>query len=264
MPVVPRPHPEATMSFLEHLEELRRRMLWSLGALVLGAGVGFWITTQYDVIGFLTRPVRPLLEDGRLTYLHPTEPFMVSIKVGIFVGVVIALPIVFYHFWRFVAPGLMENEKRIFVPALLASVGLFVGGAALAFFFVLPFGLKFFLGFSTESLQPMITINDYFSFAMQVTLMFGLVFETPLVILVLTWVGILPVRVLRRYRRHAIAVMAIVSAVLTPADVVSMLLMLVPLYLLFEISVVLAGVIERRRERRASPATDTLGEGADA
>ena len=264
MPVVPRPHPEATMSFLEHLEELRRRMLWSLGALVLGAGVGFWITTQYDVIGFLTRPVRPLLEDGRLTYLHPTEPFMVSIKVGIFVGVVIALPIVFYHFWRFVAPGLMENEKRIFVPALLASVGLFVGGAALAFFFVLPFGLKFFLGFATESLQPMITINDYFSFAMQVTLMFGLVFETPLVILVLAWVGILPVRVLRRYRRHAIAVMAIVSAVLTPADVVSMLLMLVPLYLLFEISVVLAGVIERRRERRASPATDTLGEGADA
>ena len=264
MPVVPRPHPEATMSFLEHLEELRRRMLWSLGALVLGAGVGFWITTQYDVIGFLTRPVRPLLEDGRLTYLHPTEPFMVSIKVGIFVGVVIALPIVFYHFWRFVAPGLMENEKRIFVPALLSSVGLFVGGAALAFFLVLPFGLKFFLGFATEALQPMITINDYFSFAMQVTLMFGLVFETPLVILVLAWVGILPVRVLRRYRRHAIAVMAIVSAVLTPADVVSMLLMLVPLYLLFEISVVLAGVIERRRERRASPATDTLGEGADA
>ena len=264
MPVLPRPHPEATMSFLEHLEELRRRMLWSLGALVLGAGVGFWVTTQYDVIGFLTRPVRPLLEDGRLTYLHPTEPFMVSIKVGIFVGVVIALPIVFYHFWRFVAPGLMENEKRIFVPALLASVGLFVGGAALAFFFVLPFGLKFFLGFATESLQPMITINDYFSFAMQVTLMFGIVFETPLVILVLTWVGVLPVQVLRRYRRHAIAVMAIVSAVLTPADVVSMLLMLVPLYLLFEISVILAGVIERRRERRALPATDTLGEGADA
>jgi sec-independent protein translocase protein TatC len=252
------------MSFLEHLEELRRRMLWSLGALALGAVVGFWVTTQYNVIGFLTRPVRPLLEDGRLTYLHPTEPFMVSIKVGIFVGVVIALPIVFYHFWRFVAPGLMENEKRIFVPALLSSVGLFVGGAALAFFFVLPFGLKFFLGFATESLEPMITINDYFSFAMQVTLMFGLVFETPLVILVLSWVGILPVRVLTRYRRHAIAVMAIVSAALTPADVVSMLLMLVPLYLLFEISVTLAGVIERRRERRASLAPGTLGEGADA
>jgi sec-independent protein translocase protein TatC len=252
------------MSFIEHLEELRIRMLWSLGALVLGAGVGFWATNRFDVIGFLTRPVRPLLEDGRLTYLHPTEPFMVTIKVGIFVGVVLALPVVFYHFWRFVAPGLMENEKRIFVPALLASVALFVGGAALAFFLVLPFGLRFFLGFATQSLQPMITINDYFSFAMQITLMFGLVFETPLVILVLAWIGVLPASTIRKYRRHAIAVMAIVSAVLTPADVVSMLLMLVPLYLLFEISVLLAGLIERRRERRASTAAATLGEGADA
>lgn len=264
MSLVPRPHPEATMSFIEHLEELRIRMLWSLGALVLGAGVGFWATNRFDVIGFLTRPVRPLLEDGRLTYLHPTEPFMVTIKVGIFVGVVLALPVVFYHFWRFVAPGLMENEKRIFVPALLASVALFVGGAALAFFLVLPFGLRFFLGFATESLQPMITINDYFSFAMQITLMFGVVFETPLVILVLAWIGVLPASTIRKYRRHAIAVMAIVSAVLTPADVVSMLLMLVPLYLLFEISVLLAGLIERRRERTASTAAATLGEGADA
>jgi sec-independent protein translocase protein TatC len=263
MSLVPRPHPEATMSFIEHLEELRIRMLWSLGALVAGAGVGFWVTNRFDVIGFLTRPVRPLLEDGRLTYLHPTEPFMVTIKVGIFVGVVLALPVVFYHFWRFVAPGLMENEKRIFVPALLASVALFVGGAALAFFLVLPFGLRFFLGFATESLQPMITINDYFSFAMQITLMFGIVFETPLVILVLTWIGVLPARTLRKYRRHAIAVMAIVSAVLTPADVVSMLLMLVPLYLLFEVSVLLAGVIERRRERGVARAGG-LGDRADA
>ncbi|HUG88834.1 MAG TPA: twin-arginine translocase subunit TatC [Actinomycetota bacterium] len=264
MPVVPRPHPEATMSFLEHLEELRRRVLWSLGALVAGAGVGFWLTTRYDVIGFLTRPVRPLLEDGRLTYLHPTEPFMVTIKVGIFVGAVIALPVVFYHFWRFVAPGLVEKEKRIFIPALLSSVGLFVGGAALAFFVVLPFGLRFFLGFATESLQPMITINEYFSFAMQITLMFGLVFETPLVILVLTWVGVLSPRTIRKYRRHAIAAMTIVSAVITPADIVSMLLMLVPLYLLFEISLALASVIERRRERRSAIAAGSQEEGASA
>lgn len=264
MPVVPRPHPEATMSFLEHLEELRRRVLWSLGALVVGAGAGFWLTTRFDVIGFLTRPVRPLLEDGRLMYLHPTEPFMVTIKVGIFVGAVIALPVVFYHFWRFVAPGLVEKEKRIFIPALLSSVGLFVGGAALAFFVVLPFGLRFFLGFATESLQPMITINEYFSFAMQITLMFGLVFETPLVILVLTWVGVLSPRTIRKYRRHAIAAMTIVSAVITPADIVSMLLMLVPLYLLFEISVALASVIERRRERSTVIAAGSQEEGASA
>ena len=136
--------------------------------------------------------------------------------------------------------------------------------ATLAFFLVLPFGLRFFLGFATESLQPMITINDYFSFAMQITLMFGLVFETPLVILVLTWIGILSTGTLKKYRRHAIAVMAVVSAILTPADVISMLLMLVPLYLLFEISVALASVIERRRERRAAIAPGSQEEGAGA
>lgn len=244
------PEPEATMTFLEHLEELRRRILWSLGALAAGAVVGFFLTARYGVIEFLTRPIRPLLEDGRLAYLHPTEPFMVTLKVGFFLGMILALPIIFWHFWRFVAPGLLEREKRIFVPALLSSVALFLSGAALAFFWVLPYGLRFFFSFAQGALQPVITINEYFSFAIQVTLMFGLAFETPLVILVLTYVGILSPRTLRRYRRHAVVAMAILSAVLTPtADIVSMLAMFVPLYLLFEASVMLAGMIERRRER---------------
>lgn len=247
--MIPRPEPEATMTFLEHLEELRRRILWSLAALALGTMVGFYVTTRYEVLGFLTRPIRPLLEQGRLAYLHPTEPFMVTLKVSVFLGIVLAMPVLFWHFWRFVAPGLLEREKRIFFPALTASVLLFVGGAMLAFFLVLPMGLKFFLGFAQEALQPVITIDRYFSFAVQVTLMFGFVFETPLVILVLTYVGVLSPRTLRRYRRHAIVAMAIISAVLTPADIFSMLFMLVPLYLLFEISVALATVIERRRER---------------
>src|SRR5687767_12364123 len=247
--MIPRPEPEATMTFLEHLEELRRRILWSLAALVLGTMVGFYLTTRYEVLGFLTRPIRPLLEQGRLAYLHPTEPFMVTLKVSLFLGIVLAMPVLFWHFWRFVAPGLLEREKRIFFPALAASVLLFVAGAMLAFFLVLPVGLKFFLGFAQESLQPVITIDRYFSFAVQVTLMFGFVFETPLVILVLTYVGALSPRTLRRYRRHAIVAMAIISAVLTPADIFSMLFMLVPLYLLFEISVALATVLERRRER---------------
>jgi sec-independent protein translocase protein TatC len=246
------------MTFLEHLEELRWRVLWSLSALAVGAVVGFFLTSRYGIIDFLTRPIRPLLEDGRLAYLHPTEPFMVTLKVGFFVGVLLALPVIFYHFWRFVAPGLVYREKRIFIPALMASIGLFLAGAALAFFWVLPYGLRFFFSFAQGALRPVVTINEYFSFAIQVTLMFGLAFETPLVILVLTYVGILSPRTLRQYRRHAIVVMAIVSAVLTPtADIVSMLAMFVPLYLLFEISVLLAGVIERRRERARQLALTT-------
>ena len=236
------------MSFLEHLEEFRRRILWSLAAVVAGAIVGFWVTTEFDVIAFLTGPVRPLLATGRLAYLNPTEPFMVTLKVGVFVGILIALPVVFWNFWRFVAPGLLEREKKIFIPALASSVGLFIGGAALAFFLVLPFALRFFLGFGTGALEPVITIGDYFSFAMRITLMFGFVFETPLVILVLTYVGILSPPTLRKYRRHAIAIMTILAAFVTPADIFSMLMMLVPLYLLYEASVAIASVMVRRRE----------------
>lgn len=238
------------MSFLDHLEELRRRILWSLAALAIGAAVGFWVTTAFDVISFLARPIRPMLESGRLAYLHPTEPFMVTLKVGIFVGVVIALPVIFYHFWKFVAPGLLEREKKVFVPALVASVALFLAGAAMSFFLVMPFALRFFLGFGTGALQPVITIGDYFSFAMRLTLMFGVVFETPLVVLVLVHVGVLSPRTIRKYRRHVIAGMAILAAVITPADLISMLLMLVPLYLLFEASVAVAAIFMRRRERR--------------
>jgi len=248
-----RPHPEDTLTFLEHLEELRRRILWCLGTLVVGAVVGFSVTTRFHVLEFLTRPIRPLLEQGKLAYLHPTEPFMVTFKVGMFLGIVLALPVVFYHFWRFVAPGLLEREKKIFIPALLSSVVLFLFGSVLAFFVVLPYGLRFFLSFGQGALQPVITINDYLSFAIQITVMFGMVFETPLVIIVLTYVGLLSPRTLVRYRRHAIVVIAIASAIFTPADVFSMLAMGIPLYLLYELSVGVGWFIERRRLREEDP-----------
>lgn len=243
------------MSFLDHLEELRRRILWSLATLLVTAVIGFYLTTEFGVIEFLTSPVRPLLENGRLAYLKPTEPFLVTFKVGLFLGVILALPVLFWHFWRFVAPGLLAREKRIFIPAVLISVALFVGGAALAFFAVLPVGLKFLFGFATDALEPVITIGDYFSFAMHITLAFGVIFETPLVITVLTYVGALSPRTLKKYRRHAIAVMAVLSALLTPGgDPFSMVLMLGPLYLLFEASLVVSTVIERRREKEAARA----------
>ncbi len=261
--MAPRPPADrdATMSFLEHLEELRWRILWSLGALVVAAGIGFWLATAFDVIGFLTRPVLPYLGDHRLAYLHPTEPFMVTLKVGVFLGVLIALPVIFWNFWKFVAPGLVEREKKVFLPALGASVGLFLAGAAFSFYLAMPFALKFFLSFGGESLEPVITINEYFSFAIRMTFMFGAVFEMPLVILALTWAGILSPRLLKKYRRHAIAGLAILSAVLTPADVFSMVIMLVPMYLLFEISVAGATLIERRGERKrpAEPVEDPDG-----
>lgn len=263
MVTLPRPSMDAegTMSFLEHLEELRRRILWSLAVLVLAAGLGFWLATAFDVIGFLTRPVLPYLGEHRLAYLHPTEPFMVTLKVGVFLGIMISLPVLFWHFWRFVAPGLLEKEKKVFLPALFISVALFVLGAAFAFYVAMPLALRFFLSFGGESLQPVITINEYFTFAIRMTLMFGAVFEMPLVILTLTWAGILSPALLTKYRRHAIAALAIVSAVLTPADVFSMIVMLIPMYLLFELSVLGAALVARRR--KPEPVSPPEGRGLE-
>ena len=241
----------AEMPFLDHLEELRVRLLWSLGAIMVGALAGVVLTMQFGLMELLVRPIQPYLPGGRLVFTSPTEAFVATFKVGLFLGILLALPVVFYHFWRFVAPGLLENEQRIFVPAVLASLALFGGGVALAFLVVIPVGLRFFLTFQTQAFQPFISVGEYLSFTMRVALAFGIVFETPLVIVLLSYLGVLRASVLARFRRHAIVAIAILSAVLTPSpDALSMLLMFGPFYLLYEGSVQAALVMERRRARR--------------
>jgi sec-independent protein translocase protein TatC len=242
--------PAGEMPFLDHLEELRIRILWSMGAVALGAFVGVWLTLQFDVMELLVKPIQPYLPNGKLIFTSPTEAFIVTFKVGLFLGVLLALPVVFYHFWRFVAPGLLEREQRIFLPAVMGSLLLFGIGAVLAFAVVIPVGLRFFLTFQQGAFQPFISIGQYLSFVMNMTLVFGLVFETPLVVLVLSYLGILDPRTLGRYRRHAVVAIAILSAFLTPSpDALSMMLMFIPFYGLYEASVQVALTIDRRRQR---------------
>jgi len=254
-------HPAAEMPFLDHLEELRVRLLWSLGAVLVGALLGLWLTMEFGVMELLVRPIQPYLPNGRLIFTSPTEAFVTTFKVGLFLGVLLALPVIFYHFWRFVAPGLLEKERRVFIPAVTASLALFAVGVVLAFLVVIPVGLRFFLNFQREAFQPFISVGQYLSFTMHIALVFGLVFETPLLIILLSYLGVLSPRTLSRYRRHAIVVIAILSAVLTPSpDALSMLLMFLPFYLLYEGSVQVSLVLERRRatrtpaETRADPA----------
>jgi sec-independent protein translocase protein TatC len=252
------------MPFLDHLEELRTRLLWSLGAVAAGALAGLWLTMQFGIMELLVRPIQPFLPNGKLIFTSPTEAFVVTFKVGLFLGLLLALPVVFYHFWRFVAPGLLEKERRIFLPAVLASLALFAVGAGLAFMVVIPIGLRFFLTFQQAAFQPFISVGQYLSFVMNMTLVFGLVFETPLVVLVLSFLGVLDPRTLGRYRRHAVVAIAILSAFLTPSpDALSMMLMFVPFYGLYEGSVQLALAIQRRRARTrsAEPARDPQAAG---
>ncbi|MFS8638661.1 MAG: twin-arginine translocase subunit TatC [Gemmatimonadota bacterium] len=241
----------AEMPFLDHLEELRMRILWSLVALLVGVGIGFWLVVKFDVLGLLIEPVRPYLADGKLTVLGPTEPFMITLKLALIVGVLLASPVVIQQAWAFVSPALLPHEKRAIVPTFALGLVLFFAGAAMAYFVALPVSLKFFQGFLTESLQSMLTVGPYISFVVRLLLGFGLVFELPVVVLLLAAIGIVDSKMLASKRRHAIVLMTIVASLITPGDVILLtVFLMVPLILLYELSISLARLVERRRAAR--------------
>lgn len=243
----------AEMPFLDHLEELRARLIWvAVAVLTLSVG-GFFIVTELDVIGLLKRPITPLVPEGMLLFTSPTEPMAVTLKLSFVVGIVLALPIIVYHTWAFLSPALFEREKKALVPALIGAFVLFLLGVAMAYFLVLPLGLRFLLGFQTQALSPIITIGEYLRFATRLILAFGVIFELPLVTLMLSLLGIINAGTLRRYRRHAIVGVASLSAILTPADVGTMLMMMAPLLVLYEISILLVAAVDRRRLVGSSP-----------
>ncbi len=246
------------MPFLDHLEELRWRLLYSLLAIVLATVVGWVIVGRIDVIGLLMRPIAPHLPGGRLNYTSPTDPFFITLKFAFIIGLVLASPFVLYQLWAFLAPALYEREKRLIVPALMAGVLLFVAGAAGGYFLVLPRALAVLLGFQNQALQPIITADRYFGFAAQIILAFGAVTELPLVVILLTATGVVTPAGLRKNRRFALLVAAALAAFLTPPDVLSMLMMMVPLLLLYEVSIWCSWIVTRRRASAAARAGAAL------
>ncbi|HEX5436330.1 MAG TPA: twin-arginine translocase subunit TatC [Gemmatimonadaceae bacterium] len=253
------------MPFLDHLEELRWRIIWSLLALVVAVGVGFVVMLKVNIIGLLARPIIPYLagQGGKLVYTHPGDPFTVVLTASVALGVVLALPVILYQLWAFVAPALYREERRLVIPVLFFAMLLFLAGIALAYFVVLPLAIPWLMGFQVQALAPMITVHDYFDFAVSMAIAFGLAFELPIVVLVLATLGVVTPQFLNHYRRHAVLLCVIVGAFLTPGDLVwTTILMSVPLYLLYEISVALTYMVYRRRERRA--ARDAASTGSEA
>ena len=241
------------MPFLDHLEELRWRILWSLLAVVIGVGIAFGALLKLDVIGLLSRPIKPYLGGHKLVYTHPGEAFSIYLTASVTVGLLLALPVVLYQLWAFISPALYKREKKVVIPVIAGAVGLFVGGVSLAFFGVLPLALPWLMGFQAESLEPLITASEYFDFAISLGLAFGLSFELPIVIIALAALGIVNGRLLSRFRRHAIVLVVIVGAFLTPGDMIwTTIAMAVPLYILYEGTVAIVFLMERRRARRAA------------
>src|SRR5256885_6971845 len=178
------------MPFLDHLEELRWRIIWSLGAIIVGLIVGFVIVTQFDVIGFLAQPIAPYMNGRKLGYTHPADTFSITLSMALAVGAVIASPIVVYQVWAFLAPALHKHEKRVALPVIGGAVTLFLAGVSLAWFFVIPMTLKFLMSFQSKSLEGIIMVDDYFGMITILTLTFGAAFELPILVLALAALGL--------------------------------------------------------------------------
>jgi len=234
--------PEEELPVTEHIEELRQRIFKSVIALV----VGFLIAWPFkkDILLFLEKPLPEDLR-GKLIFLSPPEAFFTALKVSFFAGILIALPFVLYQAWKFIEPGLYEHEKKFILPFIFFSLLFFFGGAFFAYFVILPFGLKFLLGFMGDLLTPQITVGSYISFVIQMILAFGFVFLLPVVVWLLSKLGVINYRMLENNRKYAILIIFVIAAVLTPPDIFSQVMMALPLLGLYELSIWIAKITGR-------------------
>lgn len=228
------------MPLLEHLEELRRRLIVSLSSVLLLSIGGYFVSDA--ALAFITQSI------DQVYFMSVTEAFAVKIKISLMLGLFVSLPVIFYQGWQFVVPGLYARESAMAIPVVTFMFAFFIAGAAFCFYVALPAGVTFLLGFGNESLQPLIRVGDYVSFVGWMTMAFGALFELPVVTFVLGRLGIVDAAQLRRGRRYAIVGILIVAAIATPSpDVFSQLMLAGPLYVLYEISIFLVAVSGRKQ-----------------
>ena len=248
----PAPREEGHMTLLDHLDELRSVLIHSLLAMGVASGV-CWFFSQ----PLLDLLVRPMISTGNQVYFHqPVEAFLTRMKLALVAGVCLVLPYILWRVYRFVMPGLYRNERRIVGPVLLSSALLFYTGVAFAFLVLIPKVVEFMLGFATATMLPLIGIGSYFAFVARLCFAFGLVFELPLAVLMLTCFGIVSPGVLWRGWRWALLIIVTLSALLTPPDVLSQLLMAGPVMLLYLGSVAVSFAVQRRRRRKLPDSED--------
>jgi sec-independent protein translocase protein TatC len=233
------------LPFTGHLEELRRRLIICF----VSVGVGFagCYLFKERLFEILMNPLVKVMKPGQnLVFTGLPEAFFTYLKVSLLAGILISSPVIIYQFWLFVAPGLYEREKRLLIPIVLLSTIFFVGGALFGYFIVFQYGFKFFLGFATEIIRPLPSMKEYMSFSSKLLIAFGLVFELPLVITFLAKLGIVSVDFLKKNRKYALLCFFVGAAILTPPDVVTQVMMALPLMVLYEISIVGARVFGKK------------------
>ena len=236
---------EKKIPFTAHLEELRRRLI----VCFIAVGIGFVLSYGFKekLFQILTRPLISVMKTGdKLIFTGLPEAFFTYLKVAFLSGIILATPIIFYEFWMFVAPGLYNKEKRLMFPIVFLSTLFFVAGSFFGYFIVFPYGFKFFLGFASETIQPLPSMREYLSFASKLLLAFGVVFELPLIITFLAKLGMVSVSFLKKNRKYALLLFFVGAAILTPPDVVTQVMMALPLMVLYEISIVGARIFGKK------------------
>lgn len=242
-----------SMSLLQHLEELRRRIIHSLIAVAL-ATVACWYWVR-NIAAFIAKPVAVVLAknkiDPHLVYQNPTDPFNFYLKIGIIVGLFIASPYVLYQLWMFISPGLYRNEKKYVLPFLFLSVGLFLGGGVFGYKIVFPVALDFLITTYGSDFKAMITIGEYTSLFLSIILGLSIIFELPIVIGFLAMMGVVNAKFLFAHIRGAILVFFVIAAVLTPTtDILNMTIYAAPMILLYLLSIGLAWLVHPQQRRR--------------
>ena len=236
------------MSFLDHLDELRRRIMWALGAVVLGFAIACVFYQQ--LFDFVIAPMRAMLPAGQsLIYTEPTEALMLYVKIAVIAGILIASPGVMAQVWLFVAPGLYSHEKKLAIPFIALSSLFFIGGAAFAHYVVFPITFTFFASFSSDTITFMPRIEPAFSLYMKLVLIFGLVFQMPTVVLLLARLGLITAGFLWRNFKYAVLIIFILGAALSPGtDPVGQIVMAGPMVLLYLLSIVFAWLFGKKRQ----------------
>jgi len=243
----------AKMPFLAHLTELRRRLVICIIAVAVGFGVCYYFSKA--IFKVMMMPLLEVLPEGsNLIYTNLPEAFFTYLKIGLWGGVVLALPVIFYQLWGFVAPGLYRKERKYAIPFVIWSCLLFLAGAVFGYLVVFPFGFKFFLKFSNETIRALPAMAQYFSLSLKLLFGFGLIFELPVIMVFLARMGLVNAKFLGKQRKYAFLLIFVVGAILTPPDIISQVFMAGPLIVLYEVSIVLVRLIQRKKEKTADEA----------